>query len=70
MAVLGNDLLTLADSKQLLKVEIADVAEVILKGIDDAGNALYPEVNSLESLREKQEKNPYVFAPQYQHPLS
>lgn len=39
---------------------------VILKGIDDAGNALYPEVNSLESLREKQEKNPYVFASQYQ----
>ena len=39
---------------------------VILKGIDDAGNALYPEVNSLLSLREKQEKNPYVFASQYQ----
>ena len=39
---------------------------VILKGIDDSGNALYPEVNSLASLREKQEKNPYVFASQYQ----
>lgn len=39
---------------------------VILKGIDDNGNALYPEVNSLESLHEKQEKNPYVFASQYQ----
>lgn len=39
---------------------------VVLKALDDAGNALYPDVNSLESLREKQEKNPYVFASQYQ----
>jgi predicted phage terminase large subunit-like protein len=39
---------------------------IILKGIDDNGNALYPEVNSLESLLDKQEKNPYVFASQYQ----
>lgn len=39
---------------------------IILKGIDDNGNALYPEVNSLPSLLEKQEKNPYVFASQYQ----
>lgn len=40
--------------------------QVILKSIDDAGNALYPEVNPLEMLREKQEKNEYVFASQFQ----
>jgi hypothetical protein len=34
---------------------------VILKSIDEAGNALYPEVHPLEMLREKQEKSPYVF---------
>jgi hypothetical protein len=39
---------------------------VILKSIDDAGNALYPEVHPLEMLREKQNKNPYVFASQFQ----
>ena len=39
---------------------------VILKAIDGAGNALYPEVNSLAQLREKQDKNPYVFASQFQ----
>jgi hypothetical protein len=39
---------------------------VILKAIDDTGNALYPEVNSLEQLREKELKNPYVFASQFQ----
>ena len=39
---------------------------VILKSIDDAGNALYPEVHPLEMLIEKQEKSPYVFASQFQ----
>ncbi len=39
---------------------------VVLKAIDDAGNALYPEVNPLEQLLEKKEKTPYVFASQYQ----
>lgn len=38
----------------------------ILKALDDSGNALYPEVNDLQNLLEKQEKNPYVFASQYQ----
>ncbi len=43
---------------------------VILKAIDDAGNALYPEVNSLAQLRDKEEKNPYVFASQFmQNPI-
>lgn len=39
---------------------------VVLKSIDDAGNALYPEVNPLSQLLEKKEKNPYVFSSQYQ----
>ena len=39
---------------------------VILKSIDDAGNAMYPEVNPLEQLLEKKEKSPYVFSAQYQ----
>ena len=39
---------------------------VILKAIDDAGNALYPEVNPIEQLLEKKAKSPYVFASQYQ----
>lgn len=40
--------------------------KIVLKSIDDAGNALYPEVNSISSLRIKQDKDPYVFASQYQ----
>lgn len=40
--------------------------KVILKGIDEAGNALYPEVDPLEKLLKKQETDPYVFASQYQ----
>lgn len=39
---------------------------VILKALDDAGNALYPEVHSKEHLLELQEKSPYVFYSQYQ----
>jgi predicted phage terminase large subunit-like protein len=39
---------------------------VVLKALDEAGNALYPEVNPLSQLLEQQEKNPYVFASQYQ----
>lgn len=39
---------------------------VILKAIDDAGNALYPEVNPLDMMHEKQDKNAYVFASQFQ----
>lgn len=40
--------------------------KVVLKGIDEAGNALYPEVDPLEKLLKKQETDPYVFASQYQ----
>ena len=39
---------------------------VILKSLDDTGNAMYPEINPLEMLLIKQERDPYVFASQYQ----
>jgi len=39
---------------------------VILKSLDEAGNALYPEVHSTEFLEKLQEKSPYVFASQFQ----
>lgn len=39
---------------------------VNLKALDDAGNALYPEVHPLEHLLKMQEKSPYVFASQMQ----
>ena len=38
----------------------------ILKGLDEAGNALYPEMMPKEKLLILQEKSPYVFASQYQ----
>lgn len=40
--------------------------KVILKALDDAGNALFPEVHSKEYLIELREKSPYVFYSQYQ----
>lgn len=40
--------------------------QIILKSIDEAGNALYPEVDPLIKLLKKQETDPYVFASQYQ----
>lgn len=43
-----------------------DWHQVILKSIDAAGNALYPEVDTREKLLKKQETDPYVFASQYQ----
>lgn len=39
---------------------------VILKAIDDAGNALCPNINSIQMLRTEAEFNPYVFSSQYQ----
>lgn len=39
--------------------------KVILKALDDAGNALYPEVHSKEYLLELQAKSPYVYAAQF-----
>lgn len=39
---------------------------VILKSIDDAGNALYPEAYPLELLRARQETDIYVFSSQFQ----
>jgi predicted phage terminase large subunit-like protein len=38
----------------------------ILKGLDEAGNALYPEIMPKETLLELKAKSPYVFASQYQ----
>ena len=38
----------------------------ILKGLDSAGNALYPEMMPKEKLLLLKEKSPYVFASQYQ----
>jgi len=43
-----------------------DWDRVILKSIDDAGNALYPEAFPLEMLKIRQEKDRYVFAAQHQ----
>lgn len=45
MAVLGQDLLTLADSKAFLKVEIADVAEVMRKAVPIIDDIPYKEMN-------------------------
>jgi hypothetical protein len=39
---------------------------VILKAVDDAGNALYPEVNPLEQLLLKKKLNEYTYYSQYQ----
>ena len=38
----------------------------ILKGLDEAGNALYPEMMPKEKLLALQDKSPYVFSSQYQ----
>lgn len=43
-----------------------DWHKVILQSIDDAGNAMYPEVHPLSMLKIKQERDPYVFASQFQ----
>ncbi len=41
-------------------------SKVIIKALDDAGNAIYPELNPLEMLLNLQDKSPYVFSSQYQ----
>lgn len=43
-----------------------DWDRVILKSIDDAGNALYPEAFPLEMLHIRRDKDRYVFAAQHQ----
>jgi predicted phage terminase large subunit-like protein len=40
--------------------------KVIIKGLDDSGNARYPEVNPKSQLLMMREKQPYVYASQYQ----
>jgi predicted phage terminase large subunit-like protein len=39
---------------------------LVLKGIDAAGNALYPEAQPIQYLRELEQKQPYVFSSQIQ----
>ncbi len=39
--------------------------KIILRSLDDAGNALYPEVHPREFLLELQDKSPYVYAAQF-----
>ena len=41
-------------------------SQLIIKALDDAGNARYPEVNPLSQLKIMKETQPYVFASQYQ----
>lgn len=43
-----------------------DWDKVILKSLDEAGNALYPEAFPLEMLKIRQDKDRYVFAAQHQ----
>jgi len=43
-----------------------DWRKVIIKALDEAGNARYPEVNPKSQLLIMREKQPYVFASQYQ----
>lgn len=43
-----------------------DWDKVILKSIDDAGNALYPEAFPIDMLRIREQKDRYVFAAQHQ----
>ncbi len=46
--------------------DVKDWSWVILKALDDAGNALYPEIHPLDHMLAMQEKSPYVFASQFQ----
>lgn len=43
-----------------------DWKKIIIKALDEAGNARYPEVNPLVQLHNMQRTQPYVFASQYQ----
>ena len=60
-----------ADLASHLKQEIKDDTTgrkklLSLSSLDEAKNALYPEIHTKEQLLEMQEKNPYVFAAQHQ----
>lgn len=46
--------------------DVDDWDSTILKGLDELGHALYPEMMPAEKLLALQEKSPYVFASQYQ----
>jgi predicted phage terminase large subunit-like protein len=46
--------------------DITEWHSIVLKALDDAGNALYPEIDPVSKLHALQEKSPYVFASQFQ----
>lgn len=46
--------------------DVRNWESVIIKSLDDSGNALYPEVKPKEELLMIQEKSPYMFASQHQ----
>lgn len=46
--------------------DVRDWHQLILRGLDAAGNALFPEAQSKEYLESLQDKQPYVFASQIQ----
>jgi hypothetical protein len=43
-----------------------DWESIVLPAIDEAGNALHPQMHDLKTLRKMQEESPYNFASQYQ----
>lgn len=48
------------------KKDIKPWRKIILKSLDEAGNALYPEVHPKDYLLELKDKSPYVFSSQFQ----
>ena len=46
--------------------DIRKYKTVILKAIDESGNSLYPEVHTVQVLKEMQEKSAYVYSSQFQ----
>ena len=51
---------------RLFKEEGDKWRRIVIKALDEAGNARYPEVNPKKQLLEMRDKQPYVFASQYQ----
>ena len=47
-------------------IKSGEYETLIIPAIDEAGNALYPEMHDLKKLKKMQQDSPYVFAAQYQ----
>jgi predicted phage terminase large subunit-like protein len=47
-------------------IKSGEFKTLIIPAIDDAGNPLHPAMHDLKTLKNMQEKSPYVFASQYQ----